>query len=105
MNESETRPEQIAPMLRNCGWDIMQDSGVARAFGITAGSIQTASRYRCEMNDYVQVYKDVKLVSVCKICVCKNVAVEKSILHKKFRRCKKQTTKDKWKNIQQLLKA
>ncbi|MFN9108916.1 MAG: hypothetical protein ACK5XN_02385 [Bacteroidota bacterium] len=85
MNESETRAEPIDPMLRNCGCGIMQDSGVARAFGITAGSIQAASRYRCEMNGYVQVYKDVKLVSVCKICVCRNVAVEKSILQLAYR--------------------
>jgi hypothetical protein len=80
MNESETRAEPIDPMLRNCGCGIMQDSGVARAFGITAGSIQAASRYRCEMNGYLLVHKDANWVRHTKTGVCRTNEVEKEYI-------------------------
>jgi type I restriction enzyme R subunit len=64
MNEAETRAELIDPKLKACGWGLVEGSKVLREYSITAGKIQTGSRSRREIADYVLVYKGIKLAVV-----------------------------------------
>lgn len=65
MNEAETRAELIDPMLKACGWGIVEGSKVLREYHITAGKIQTGGgRARKLTADYVLVYKGIKLAVV-----------------------------------------
>ena len=65
MNESETRAELIDPMLKACGWGVVEDSKILREYNITAGKIQTGGgRSKKLTADYVLVYKGIKLAIV-----------------------------------------
>ena len=65
MNEAETRAELIDPMLKACGWGIVEESRILREYNITAGKIQTGGgRGKREVADYVLVFKGVKLAVV-----------------------------------------
>jgi type I restriction enzyme R subunit len=65
MNEAETRAELIDPMLKACGWGIVEESRILREYNITAGKIQTGGgRGKREIADYVLVFKGVKLAVV-----------------------------------------
>lgn len=64
MNEAETRAELIDPKLKASGWGIIEGSKVLREYSITAGRIQSGSRGKREIADYVLVYKGIKLAVV-----------------------------------------
>jgi type I restriction enzyme R subunit len=65
MNESETRAELIDPMLKACGWGVVDGSKILREYNITAGRIQTGGvREKKLTADYVLVYKGIKLAIV-----------------------------------------
>jgi type I restriction enzyme R subunit len=65
MNESETRAELIDPMLKACGWGVVEDSKILREYNITAGKIQTGGiRSKKLTADYVLVYRGIKLAIV-----------------------------------------
>lgn len=65
MNEAETRAELIDPMLKACGWGIVEDSKILREYNITAGKIQTGgSRAKKIIADYILVYKGIKLAVI-----------------------------------------
>ncbi|HMS67883.1 MAG TPA: DEAD/DEAH box helicase family protein [Saprospiraceae bacterium] len=65
MNEAETRAELIDPMLKACGWGVVEGSKVLREYNITAGKIQSGGgRGKREIADYVLVYKGIKLAIV-----------------------------------------
>ena len=64
MNEAETRAELIDPALKTVGWGVVEGSKILREFGISAGKIQTGSRGKREIADYVLVYKGIKLAVV-----------------------------------------
>lgn len=62
MNEAETRAEYIDPMLKACGWGVVEGSKILREFPITAGKIQTGGvRGKRDIADYVLVHKGIKL--------------------------------------------
>lgn len=44
MNEAETRAELIDPLLKQCGWGIIDGSRVLREYQITAGKIQSGGK-------------------------------------------------------------
>lgn len=65
MNEAETRAELIDPLLKQCGWGVVEDSRVLREYQITAGKIQSGGkRGKKTIADYVLVYKGIKLAIV-----------------------------------------
>jgi type I restriction enzyme, R subunit len=64
MNEAETRAELIDPMLRACGWGVVEDSRILREYHITAGKIQAGGRAKPVIADYVLVYKNIKLAVI-----------------------------------------
>ena len=65
MNESETRAELIDPILKACGWGIVEGSKILREYYITAGKIQTGgTRAKKLTADYVLVYKGIKLAII-----------------------------------------
>jgi type I restriction enzyme, R subunit len=65
MNEAETRAELIDPMLKACGWGVVEGSKVLREYNITAGKIQTGGgRGKKLTADYVLVYKGIKLAVI-----------------------------------------
>ncbi len=67
MNEAETRAELIDPILRNCGWGIVEGSKILRerSAKITDGKIQTGGgRSKPMIADYILVYKGIKLAVV-----------------------------------------
>ena len=62
MNEAETRAELIDPILRECGWGVIEGSKVLREYNITQGRIQIGGRRSKKLiADYVLVHKGVKL--------------------------------------------
>ncbi|MCI1640411.1 MAG: type I restriction endonuclease, partial [Bacteroidales bacterium] len=64
MNEAETRAELIDPKLTACGWGIVEGSKVLREYHITAGRIYTGCRGKCDIADYILVYKGTKLAVI-----------------------------------------
>jgi type I site-specific restriction endonuclease len=64
MNEAETRAELIDPKLKACGWGVTEGSKILREYNITAVRIQIGGRGKCEIADYVLVYKGIKLAIV-----------------------------------------
>jgi type I restriction enzyme, R subunit len=65
MNEAETRAELIDPILKNCGWNVVEHSRIMREYNITAGKIQTGGgRAKKLTADYVLVYKGIKLAVI-----------------------------------------
>src|ERR1035437_4904158 len=65
MNEDETRAERIDPMLKECGWGIVEGSKVFRNHPITAGRIQPGGKRGALLRaDYVLSYKGVKLAVI-----------------------------------------
>lgn len=65
MNEAETRAELIDPMLKDCGWGVVEGSRVLREYRITEGKIQVGGiRGKKEIADYVLVYKGFKLAVI-----------------------------------------
>lgn len=61
MNEAETRAELIDPKLKACGWGIVEGTKILREYHITQGKIQTGGgRGKCEIADYILVYKGIK---------------------------------------------
>ncbi|MBK8242615.1 MAG: DEAD/DEAH box helicase family protein [Saprospiraceae bacterium] len=65
MNEAETRAELIDPMLKACGWGVIEDSKILREYNITAGKIQTGgTRSKKIIADYILVYKGIKLAVI-----------------------------------------
>jgi type I restriction enzyme R subunit len=65
MNEAETRAELIDPMLKACGWGVIEGSRVLREYNITAGKIKTGGvRAKKLTADYILVYKDIKLAVI-----------------------------------------
>jgi type I restriction enzyme R subunit len=65
MNEAETRAELIDPLLKACGWGVVEGSKILREYHITAGKIQTGSiRGKKLTADYVLVYKGIKLAVI-----------------------------------------
>lgn len=65
MNEDETRAELIDPMLKACGWGVIEGSKVFRNHPITAGKIQTGGqRGKLLRADYVLAYKGIKLAVI-----------------------------------------
>ncbi len=65
MNEAETRAELIDPLLKQCGWGVVDGSRVLREYQITAGKIQSGGkRGKKTVADYVLVYKGIKLAVI-----------------------------------------
>ncbi len=65
MNEDETRAELIDPMLKACGWGVIEGSKIFRNHPITAGKIQTGGqRGKLLRADYVLAYKGIKLAVI-----------------------------------------
>src|SRR5690606_7789532 len=65
MNEAETRAELIDPMLKACGWGVVEGSKVLREYHITEGKIQTGGgRGKKEIADYILVHKGIKLAVI-----------------------------------------
>ena len=65
MNEAETRAERIDPMLKACGWGVVEGSKILREFPINAGKIQIGgTRAKKLTADYVLVYKGIKLAVI-----------------------------------------
>ena len=65
MNESETRAELIDPMLKACGWGVIEGSKIHREYYITEGKIQTGGvRAKKLKADYVLVYRGIKLAVI-----------------------------------------
>ncbi|MES2703838.1 MAG: DEAD/DEAH box helicase family protein [Bacteroidota bacterium] len=65
MNEAETRAELIDPMLKACGWGVVEGSRVFREYHITAGKIQPGgARAKKLTADYVLAYKGIKLAVI-----------------------------------------
>lgn len=65
MNEAETRAELIDPLLKQCGWGVVEGSRVLREYQITAGKIGSGGkRGKKTIADYVLVYKGIKLAVV-----------------------------------------
>jgi len=65
MNEAETRAELIDPLLKQCGWGVIDGSKVLREYQITAGKIQAGGkRGKKTIADYVLVHKGIKLAIV-----------------------------------------
>jgi type I restriction enzyme, R subunit len=65
MNEAETRAELIDPILKNCGWNVVEHSRIMREYNITAGKIQTGGgRAKKLTADYILVYKGIKLAVI-----------------------------------------
>lgn len=57
MNEAETRAELIDPLLKQCGWGIVEGSRVLRELQITDGKTQSGGkRGKKIIADYVLVY-------------------------------------------------
>lgn len=44
MNEAETRAELIDPLLKHCGWGVIDESRVLKEYQITAGKIQSGGK-------------------------------------------------------------
>lgn len=68
MNEAETRAELIDPMLKACGWGVVEGSKILRerdVCKITAGKIQVGgTRSKPLIADYILVYKGIKLAVI-----------------------------------------
>jgi len=65
MNEAETRAELIDPLLKQCGWGVIDGSRVLREYQITEGKIQSGGkRGKKTIADYVLVYKGIKLAVI-----------------------------------------
>lgn len=65
MNEAETRAELIDPILKSCGWGVVDGSKILREYNITQGKIQVGgSRGKKLTADYVLVYKGIKLAVI-----------------------------------------
>ncbi len=65
MNEAETRAELIDPLLKQCGWGVVDGSKILREYHITAGAIQShGKRGKKTIADYVLVYKGIKLAVI-----------------------------------------
>jgi len=65
MTEDETRAELIDPMLKACGWGVVEGSKIFRNHPITAGRIQTGGkRGQLLRADYVLSYKGIKLAVI-----------------------------------------
>lgn len=65
MNESETRAEIIDPMLKACGWGVVEGSKVLREYHITEGKIEKGGgRGRKIIADFILVYKGIKLAVI-----------------------------------------
>lgn len=65
MNEAETRAELIDPILKQCGWGVVEGSRVLREYQITAGKIGSGGkRGKKTIADYVLVYKGIKLAVI-----------------------------------------
>jgi len=64
MNEAETRAELIDPKLKAAGWGVTEGSKVLHEYSISAGKIQTGSRGKRDIADYVLSYKGIKLAVV-----------------------------------------
>lgn len=61
MNEAETRAELIDPQLTASGWGVIEGTKVLREYHITAGKIQTSTRAKPMIADYILVYKNRKI--------------------------------------------
>jgi type I restriction enzyme, R subunit len=65
MNEAETRAELIDPLLKACGWGVVEGTKILREYNITAGKIQTGGgRTKKLTADYILVYKGIKLAVI-----------------------------------------
>ena len=68
MNEAETRADLIDPMLKSCGWGVVEGSKILRerdVCKITDGRIQVGGgRSKPLIADYILVYKGIKLAIV-----------------------------------------
>jgi len=65
MNEAETRAELIDPVLKACGWGVVEGSKILREYNITEGRLQTGGgRAKKLTADYVLMYKGIKLAVV-----------------------------------------
>lgn len=67
MNEAETRADLIDPILRDCGWGVVEGSRILRErhAQITDGRIQVGGgRAKPQIADYILVYKGIKLAVV-----------------------------------------
>lgn len=65
MKEVDTRVEKIEPMLRACGWGVVEGSKISREHGITEGKIQTGGgRSKRLSADFVLIYKGIQLAVV-----------------------------------------
>lgn len=65
MNEAEARAELIDPVLKACGWGVVEGSKILREYNITEGRLQTGGgRAKKLTADYVLVYKGIKLAVV-----------------------------------------
>jgi type I restriction enzyme R subunit len=62
MNESETRAEHIDPALKEAGWGVVEGSRILREYRITQGRLEgQGRRAKCEIADYILVYRNHKL--------------------------------------------
>jgi type I restriction enzyme R subunit len=65
VNEADTRAELIDPILKQCGWGVVDGSRILREYQITAGKIQSGGkRGKKTIADYVLVYKGIKLAII-----------------------------------------
>ena len=65
MNEADTRAQLIDPMLKACGWGVIDGSKILREHNITAGKIEVGGgRAKKLTADYVLVYKGIKLAVI-----------------------------------------
>jgi len=65
MTEDDTRAELIDPMLKACGWGVVEGSKIFRNHPITAGRIKVGGkRGKLLRADYVLAYKGIKLAVI-----------------------------------------
>ena len=65
MNESETRAELIDPILKSCGWGLVEETKILREYYFTAGKIKIGGGKRNPLKaDYILTYKGQKLAII-----------------------------------------
>jgi len=86
MNEADTRAELIDPKLKAAGWGVIEGSKVLREFHITAGKIQSGTKSKPLIADYVLTHKNRKLATIeaksDELDVGEGVAQAKNYAHK-----------------------
>jgi len=86
MNEADTRAELIDPKLKAAGWGVVEGSKVLREFHITAGKIQSGTKSKPLIADYVLAYRNRKLATIeaksDELEVGEGVAQAKTYAHK-----------------------